>query len=157
MSRNVPAPDQVLIRYSRGCGLARRGRYLPTDGADALSARICRCVPHRASRNPGRVIDDVHRCLPVKHECLRSEQAYTDCPHRFILAKGKRHPQHHALRLSACADAKIPGLAAVASGASRLLVRAAVVSPSATTRGHCGLAPTCVRHACCCARNGLLG
>jgi site-specific recombinase XerD len=38
-------------------------------------------------------MDEVHRCLRLKHYSLRTEQAYTGWIRRFILANGKRHPR----------------------------------------------------------------
>jgi len=42
---------------------------------------------------PGRLMDEVRRCLRVKHYSLRTEQAYVGWIRRFILASGKRHPK----------------------------------------------------------------
>lgn len=42
---------------------------------------------------PGRLMDEVRRCLRVKHYSLRTEQAYVGWIRRFILASGKRHPR----------------------------------------------------------------
>jgi len=42
---------------------------------------------------PGRLLDEVRRCLRVKHYSLRTEQAYVGWIGRFILASGERHPR----------------------------------------------------------------
>ncbi len=42
---------------------------------------------------PGRLLDEVRRCLRLKHYSLRTEQAYIGWIRRFILANGKRHPR----------------------------------------------------------------
>jgi len=42
---------------------------------------------------PARLMDEVRRCLRLKHYSLRTEQAYTGWIRRFILANGKRHPR----------------------------------------------------------------
>ena len=42
---------------------------------------------------PGRLMDEVRRCLRVKHYSLRTEQAYVGWIRRFILASDKRHPK----------------------------------------------------------------
>ena len=40
-----------------------------------------------------RLLDEVRRCLRVKHYSLRTESAYLGWIRRFILANGKRHPR----------------------------------------------------------------
>ena len=40
-----------------------------------------------------RLMDEVRRCLRLKHYSLRTEQAYMGWIRRFILANGKRHPR----------------------------------------------------------------
>lgn len=42
---------------------------------------------------PGRLMDEVRRCLRVKHYSLRTEHAYVGWIRRFILASDKRHPK----------------------------------------------------------------
>jgi len=42
---------------------------------------------------PRRLMDEVRRCLRVKHYSLRTAQAYVSWIPRFILASGKRHPK----------------------------------------------------------------
>lgn len=42
---------------------------------------------------PGGLMDEVRRCLRLKHYSLRTEQAYVGWIRRFILANGKRHPR----------------------------------------------------------------
>jgi hypothetical protein len=41
---------------------------------------------------PPRLLDRVCEKLQVKHDSLRTEQAYADWSRRFILFHGKRHP-----------------------------------------------------------------
>ena len=40
-----------------------------------------------------RLLDEVRRCLRMKHYSLRTENAYLGWIRRFILANGKRHPR----------------------------------------------------------------
>jgi integron integrase len=40
-----------------------------------------------------RLLDEVRRCLRVKHYSIRTEKVYVDWIRRFILANGKRHPR----------------------------------------------------------------
>ncbi|HBK56629.1 MAG TPA: hypothetical protein DDZ76_10185 [Xanthomonadales bacterium] len=42
---------------------------------------------------PARLMDEVRRCLRLKHYSLHTEQAYVGWIRRFILASGKRHPR----------------------------------------------------------------
>lgn len=44
-----------------------------------------------APPRPVRLMDEVRRCLRLKHYSLRTEQAYTGWIRRFILANDKRH------------------------------------------------------------------
>ena len=46
-----------------------------------------------AAPRPARLMDEVRRCLRLKHYSLRTEQAYTGWNRRFILANGNRHPR----------------------------------------------------------------
>ena len=46
-----------------------------------------------AQPRPARLMDEVRRCLPLKHDSLRTERAYVGWICRFILASGKRHPR----------------------------------------------------------------
>ena len=46
-----------------------------------------------AGPRPARLMDEVRRCLRLKHYSLRTEQAYVGWIRRFILANGKRHPR----------------------------------------------------------------
>jgi len=46
-----------------------------------------------ADRQKPRLLDEVRRCLRLKHYSLRTEQAYVAWIRRFILASGKRHPR----------------------------------------------------------------
>ncbi len=42
---------------------------------------------------PPRLLDEVRRCLRLKHYSLRTESIYVAWIRRFILANGKRHPR----------------------------------------------------------------
>src|SRR3546814_6198393 len=44
--KNIPTPDQVLIRYPRRCQSERLDCYIPEEGAYAISARICGRIQH---------------------------------------------------------------------------------------------------------------
>src|SRR3546814_21076160 len=44
--KNIPTPDQVLIRYPRRCQSERMDCYIPEEGAYAISARICGRIQH---------------------------------------------------------------------------------------------------------------
>jgi hypothetical protein len=46
-----------------------------------------------APGSPPRLFDDVRARLRLKHDSLRTEQAYLYWIRRFILANGKRHPR----------------------------------------------------------------
>src|SRR5437867_13321663 len=43
---------------------------------------------------PLRLLDQVRERIRVKHDSIRTEQAYADWIRRFILFHGKRHPLH---------------------------------------------------------------
>ena len=46
-----------------------------------------------AVRQKPRLLDEVRRCLRLKHHSLRTEQAYVAWIRRFILASGRRRPR----------------------------------------------------------------
>ena len=46
-----------------------------------------------AGQQQPRLLDEVRRCLWLKHNSVRTEQAYVAWIRRFILASDKRHPR----------------------------------------------------------------
>ncbi len=47
----------------------------------------------QAAPRPARLMEEVRRCLRLKHYSLSTKQAYTGWIRRFILANDKRHPR----------------------------------------------------------------
>jgi len=54
--------------------------------------------PVPVAPRPVRLMEEVRRCLRLKHYSLRTEQAYIGWIRRFILANDKRHPRDEVQR-----------------------------------------------------------
>jgi hypothetical protein len=93
------APYGAPIPMPSRANFLRRGKHL-ADGAGfwrrQAPVQLGDCegvMVGTADRRKPRLLDEVCRCLRVKHYSLRMEQAYVAWIRRFILASGKRHPR----------------------------------------------------------------